>query len=40
MSGTSGARVATLFTLRFRGKVLLGFATVLAISTISLGIPR
>jgi methyl-accepting chemotaxis protein len=38
MSGTSGARGAGLFTLRFRGKVLLGFATVLLISTISLAI--
>src|ERR1700758_2255763 len=38
MSGTSGARGATLFTLRFRGKVLLGFAMVLAISPVSLGI--
>jgi methyl-accepting chemotaxis protein len=38
MSGTSGARGATFFTLRFRGKVLLGFAMVLAISTASLGI--
>ncbi len=38
MSGTSGARGAGLFTLRFRGKVLLGFAMVLLISTISLGI--
>ncbi len=40
MSGVKGTklRVPNFFTLRFRGKVLAGFAAVLLISTISLGI--
>ncbi|WP_024511737.1 HAMP domain-containing methyl-accepting chemotaxis protein [Bradyrhizobium sp. ARR65] len=40
MSGAEGTkrRLPKFFTLRFRGKVLLGFAAVLLISTVSLGI--
>ncbi len=40
MSGVEGAklRIPSFFTLRFRGKVMAGFAAVLLISTVSLGI--